>query len=106
MIREEIAQERYDKGEIPSISTFIDEDTIIMGYGNLDYDFEFPLPIETIRKIHGTTSWSEKFKKQGYKRYLTTNKETEERSILGWVKEEEIEQYKKDNPNHLIEEII
>jgi hypothetical protein len=63
MTREEkIAQERYDNGEAPKISTFIDEDTIIMGYGNLDYDFEFPLPMETIRKIHGTTSWSKLLK--------------------------------------------
>jgi hypothetical protein len=60
---EKIAQERYDNGEKPSISTFIDEDTIIMGYGKLDYDFEFPLPMETIKKIHGTISWSELMKK-------------------------------------------
>ena len=65
MTREEkIAQERYDNGEAPKISTFIDEDTIIMGYGNLDYDFEFPLPMETIRNIHGTTSWSKLLKRK------------------------------------------
>lgn len=60
---EKIAQERYDKGEKPYISTFIDEDTIIMGYGKLDYDFEFPLPVETVKKIHGTTSWRELMQK-------------------------------------------
>ncbi len=101
--QETIAQQRYENGEQPSISTFIDEDTIIMGYGKLDYDFEFPLPFETIRQIHKTTSWSEKFKKEGYNRYITTNKETQEQCILGWCKEETVEQYRKENPNHLIE---
>ncbi len=59
---EEIALERYNKGEEFSVSCFIDEDTIIMGYGNLDYDFEFPLPSSIVIKVYGTQSWSEYFK--------------------------------------------
>ena len=41
----------------PSISTFIDEDTIIMGYGQLRYDFYFPLPKLIIKLKYGTISW-------------------------------------------------
>jgi hypothetical protein len=61
--QEVVAQQKYDQGEVPYISTFIDDDTIIMGYGKLDYDFEYPLPTTTIIKIHGTTSWSKKLTK-------------------------------------------
>lgn len=58
---EKIAVDRYNSGEIPNVSTFIDEDTIILGYGKLDYDFEFPLPNSIIIKDYGTTSWTEYF---------------------------------------------
>ena len=40
-----------------STSTSIDEDSILAGYGNLDYDFQFPLPTNIIKSIFGTTSW-------------------------------------------------
>jgi len=53
------AVEKYNAGEKWSVSTFIDEDTIIAGYGELYHDFEFPLPNDIIRKEYGTTSWSE-----------------------------------------------
>ena len=49
--QEKIALEKYEKGEKFSVSTFIDEDTIILGYGKLDYDFEFPLPAHITVKI-------------------------------------------------------
>jgi hypothetical protein len=41
----------------PSVSTFIDEDSIISGYGELDYDFKYPLPRWWIERKYGTTSW-------------------------------------------------
>lgn len=64
MTNEEIAIAKYNKGIPPSVSTFIDEDTIVLGYGKLDYDFEFPLPNSIIIKEYGTTSWAEYFKKK------------------------------------------
>lgn len=67
MTNEEIAIERYNKGEKFLVSTFIDEDTIIAGYGDLNIDFEFSLPPQIIYKIYGTTSWTE---------YLTNLKNT------------------------------
>jgi len=57
-IEEEIAISRYENGEQYSCSSFIDEDTIIAGYGEIeDYDFVYPLPPEYIIKIYGTSSW-------------------------------------------------
>lgn len=53
------AIKRFKKGKKFSVSVFIDEDTIIAGYGHLDYDFEFPLPASYIKEIYKTTSWSE-----------------------------------------------
>ncbi len=61
---EEIALEMYNKGKRWSCSTSIDEDTILMGYGQLSStDFEFPLPSDIILKEFGTHSWSEYLKK-------------------------------------------
>ena len=60
---EKIALKRYKKGIIHSVSVFIDEDTIIAGYGNMEsYDFEFPLPKNLIIEIYGTISWKERLK--------------------------------------------
>ena len=60
---EKIALKRYKKGIIHSVSVFIDEDTIIAGYGNTqNYDFEFPFPRYLIIEIFGTDSWSELLK--------------------------------------------
>lgn len=53
---------RYNKGEQFFTSTSIDEDTILAGYGKLDYDFEFPLPYFLIKMIYGTLSWGEYLK--------------------------------------------
>lgn len=61
---EQEAMRRYNLGQHYSCSTFIDEDTIVAGYGKLDYDFEFPLPTKLIKEIYGTTSWSEWTRKQ------------------------------------------
>lgn len=47
-----------------SVSEFIDEDTIIAGYGKMDYDFELPLPKTYIIQIFGTTSWKKYFDMQ------------------------------------------
>lgn len=57
---EKIAIDRYNSGEKHSIACFIDEDTIIAGYGGIEhYDFVYPLPTDYIVKIYGTTSWNE-----------------------------------------------
>lgn len=93
---EQIALERFNKGEKYGVSTFIDEDTIIIGYGNLDYDFEFPLPNEIVVKEFGTQSWDRYFRNKGLFNWLTINKETKEESLLGLRKTEaEIEELKK-----------
>ena len=57
---EKIAQQKYENGEKWNCSIFIDEDTIIAGYGKLDLDFEFPLPTSTIIKLYGTNSWKKR----------------------------------------------
>lgn len=58
------AIKRFQEGKKWGVSTFIDEDTIIAGYGQLkNLDFEFPLPVVYIRQIYGTTSWAEYMKK-------------------------------------------
>jgi len=57
LIDEFIAVFLYELGIKHSCSTFIDEDTIIAGYGDLNFDFTYPLPKEYIIKIYGTTSW-------------------------------------------------
>ena len=54
-----IAINKFQNGEQYSVSEFIDEDTIIAGYGELNIDFEFPLPVVYIKQIYGTTSWNE-----------------------------------------------
>lgn len=54
-----IAIKKFQNGDSPSVSEFIDEDTIIAGYGQLGIDFEYPLPRVYIKQIYGTTSWSE-----------------------------------------------
>ncbi len=59
---EQEAVRRFQLGEPYMVSEFIDEDTIIAGYGKLDYDFEFPLPRVYIKQIYKTTSWSQRFK--------------------------------------------
>ena len=101
------ALRRYEMGEQPNVSTSIDDDTILMGYGQLDYaDFEFPLPIEKIIEIHGTTSWSQKFKNMGLKRYISINEEEKEECILGWLTEAQVTKIRKDNPDFTIKEIL
>lgn len=49
----------YCIGQKPYTSTFIDEDTITMGYGKLDGigEFEYPLSNRIVKKTFGTTSW-------------------------------------------------
>ena len=56
-----IAKILYKIGRKPHVSTFVDEETITMGYGKLDFDglFQFPLPLKIIRKKYGTTKWSD-----------------------------------------------
>lgn len=92
---EKTALEIYATGKQPSSSTSIDEDTILMGYGRLDYDFEFPLPADKIKEIKGTNSWSEWFKLKGYKRWNVINNETKEVNELGmWCTDAEINDIK------------
>lgn len=44
----------------PNISTGIDEDTILMGYGTLySYGFKYGLPSKIINKHFKTSSWNE-----------------------------------------------
>lgn len=66
---EQEAIRRFQNGEKWSCSSFIDEDTIVAGYGQLDhksnpYDFEFPLPTVYIKAIYGSTSWNMATKKE------------------------------------------
>lgn len=105
--RTEKAIERYNNGEKYSISTSIDEDTILAGYGNLDYDFEFPLPPSIIEKEFGTTSWGTYFENKGMYRWISTHNETKQQSILARYTEAEIEEIKKlpGNENFTIERI-
>lgn len=58
-INQKIAIIRHNSGEPHNCSTSIDEDTIIAGYGELSYDFEFPFSNEMIHTIYGTNSWNE-----------------------------------------------
>lgn len=57
--KEWIAIRKFQAGHKWAVSQFIDEDTIMAGYGGLDEngDFEFPLPVVYIKQIYGTTSW-------------------------------------------------
>jgi len=74
-----IAIKRFQSGEKYSISTFIDEDTIIMGYGGMNehsYDFKYPLPAIYTIQLYGTLSWTEYFKEENKKieQYLERKK--------------------------------
>ena len=57
----------YILGKKASSSTFIDEDTITMGYGHLDHlgDFEYPLPDSIIKRKFKTLSWDVYLKMKG-----------------------------------------
>lgn len=101
--QEQIALERYNNGEKYLVSTFIDEDTIILGYGKLDMDFEFPLPAYITVKEFGTQSWTEYFKLKGLNKYLVTNLETNEKSITPYFTREEFFKHKELNLNHVFE---
>lgn len=61
MVNEAIALFKYYiLFQKPGVSTFIDEDTITLGYGkclNLG-DFQYPLPNWVVRRKYGTISWS------------------------------------------------
>lgn len=100
---EKIALDRYNNGEKFSSSTFIDEDTIILGYGNLDIDFEFPLPAHITVKEYGTQSWVQYFRNKGLNRYLIENKETLEKSVSPYFNTQELEKHKELNPNFKFE---
>jgi hypothetical protein len=58
---EKIALQRYNNNEKFNTSTFIDEDMITAGYGQLSHigEFEFPLSNSLIKKIFKTNSWKE-----------------------------------------------
>lgn len=98
---EEIALERYNSAEQYSTSCFIDDDTIIAGYGKLDYDFEFPLPVEKIKEIYGTNSWNTYFEMNNILKYAMYSKDTSE--YLGdypfLLSFEELEEIRKNNPD-------
>lgn len=64
---------RFGLGEPFSVSEFIDEDTIIAGYGSLRVDFEFPLPVTYIKHLFGTTSWAEWHKELKRKTSIITS---------------------------------
>lgn len=101
--QEKIALEKYENGEKFSVSTFIDEDTIILGYGKLDYDFEFPLPAHITIKEYGTLSWTEYFRLKGVNKYIATNLKTLETSITPYFTREEFFEHQKLNPNFKFE---
>lgn len=97
----------YNEGKKYSTSTSIDEDTILAGYGKLDYDFEFPLPPSLIIKEFGTTSWDEYFENKGYYRWRSTHKESGAVSIMPRMTIEQVEETRqlKGNENYIIERI-
>jgi hypothetical protein len=99
--KEKIALKRYQNSEKPFVSTFIDEDTIIVGYGKLDYDFEYPLPSNIIKDIYGTTSWDEWFKLKGLHRYETINKEGVV-TLTPYISHDQVEHIKNNNPDYQI----
>lgn len=90
MSNEEIAINIYNNGQTYSVSTFIDEDTIVAGCGKLDYDFEFPLPNEIIIKEYGTTSWWEYFNRRGLYQWLITDNILKSTYRSGYMTEEEL----------------
>ena len=53
----QIAIRKFLRGEQYSVSTFIDEESILAGYGKLDLDFEYPLPSVIIKAIFGSLTW-------------------------------------------------
>jgi len=57
---EKEAVRRYKSGEKHFISSF--GDIILVGYGNVDYGFDYPLPNDYIKNIYGTLSWDELIK--------------------------------------------
>lgn len=64
-LKEYIAIILYKLGFKPGATTFIDEDTIMMGYGKCHGVgvFEYPLPKKYVKKIMGCTTWIEHEKK-------------------------------------------
>lgn len=61
-MKQSIAILLYYLGIKPTISTFIDEDTITAGYGKLDHIgwFEYPLPRRLVKRIMRYNTWSER----------------------------------------------
>lgn len=102
-----VAVDRYNNGEKYSTSTSIDEDTILAGYGKLDYDFEFPLPPSLIIKEFGTLSWDEYFENKGLYRWKSTHKESGAVSFMPRMTIEQAEETRqlKGNENYIIERI-
>lgn len=104
-LQEKIALEKYENGEEFSVSTFIDEDTIILGYGKLDIDFEFPLPSHITVKEYGTQSWVEYFRQKGVNRYLATNTETKEQSVTPYFNNQQLETHELLNPKYTFKKL-
>lgn len=102
---EQIAVDKYNNKEKYSVSTFIDEDTIIAGYGKLDIDFEFPLPSYLIVEIYGTQSWMQLYRNKGLFRYLTTNTKTKETAITPYLDKEGLIEAKKENKDFTFEQL-
>lgn len=104
-LNEQIALERYNKGEQYNVSTFIDEDTIVAGYGKLDYDFEFPLPGSVIKEIYGTTSWKQYFINLGVHQYIITNMTTGEEVISSYLNEDQLTEMRLNNSGFKFEKL-
>lgn len=102
---EQIALDRYNSGEKPGVSTLIDDDTITMGYGDIVYDFEYPLPYEIIIEKYGTTSWKQHFANKGLHQYLTINKKDEKESISPYWTDEELQKHIELNPGFKFEKL-
>ena len=103
--KEKLAIEKFNNGEVALVSTFIDEDTIIMGYGKLNITFEYPLPDYIICSIYGTTSWSKYFKNKNIHRYNGINKNTKEVSHPPELTEQEFLRTTKRNNNYMFEKL-
>ena len=103
--KEKLAIEKFNNGEVALVSTFIDEDTIIMGYGKLNITFEYPLPDYIICLFYGTTSWSKYFENKNIHRYKVINNKTKEVSISPYFTEEEFLRTIKLNNNYMFEKL-
>jgi len=94
---EQIALDMLNSGKEYSVSTFIDEESILAGYGNLNIDFEYPLPHYKILEIFGASTWEGHWTTKGFHQYKVTNLETGEASLTPYFTTEDFDEHVKLN---------